>query len=281
MKIQRPLCIFLFLLIISHVVESCSCFYKKRKTIAKNHTENSEIVELTFENLSEYYVEVIKTQNRSFSKKLEETIGNCPFNSICSEYKFLNNKDTHFMDVRFNCDTFASATFFHTTTTTNQDKKCTMKNIISSMKTDSISALPTTKITSFVDNLIQEKMENKMCLVYLKRGHNYHVMNIEVRKNGFYIHNSWQDGFSNSWFSGLTNETEFDLTLKLKNILHEYREKYGLQKCLNRKDLENCMKDMRHIFNAVEAADPHKKEKIMSFESICKELNEHFKFLTD
>jgi len=282
MRIRLALCIFLFLFVPSHVVESCSCFQKNRKKIVQIYPEeldNPEIEQIALENLSGH-IEEVKSDNRSFLIKLEETIENCPFNSTCSEYKFFNNEESNFMDVRFNCDSFGIAAFFHTTTT-DQKYKCTLENIASFMRIDSITKTPTTNFKTFLNELSHKKMENKMCLICFKK-ETCHAMALEVRKNGFYIHNSWQNSFSNSWFSGLTNENEFNLSPKIQNVFHEYRAKYGLQKCLTKKDLENCLKDMRHILNVAAGEDAHKyKEKKMSFEFICKELNKDFKLLTD
>merc|ERR1711925_30187 len=112
----------------------------------------------------------------------------CPFNSMCSEYIFFNNDKSCFTDTRFNCEEFALATFFHTTAATEleQDKKCSFENIISSTNLGSIITKSTKNLTIFVDAMSHERMENKMCLIYLE-GPCYHAMALEVRKHGFYI----------------------------------------------------------------------------------------------
>merc|ERR1711925_50907 len=103
------------------------------------------------------------------------------------------------------------------------------------------------------DKLSHKKMENKMCLIYClgKPWYHGHVMALEIRKNGFYIYNSWENSFSNSWFSGLTNKNEFSLSPRTQKAFQEYRTKYGLGKCISKKDLENSLKDMVHLFNIV------------------------------
>merc|ERR1712034_303784 len=181
-------------------------------------------------------------------------------------------------DTRFNCEEFALATFFHTTAATEleQDKKCSFENIISSTNLGSIITKSTKNLTIFVDAMSHERMENKMCLIYLE-GPCYHAMAVEVRKHGFYIYNSWKNSFSNSWFTGLTKNNEFDL--RLTNMFHEYKEKCGLGKCLTKKDVENCLIHLGHIFNVI-AEEEYKSEK-MSFQFTCKELNNDFKILED
>jgi len=283
MRIQHTLCIFLFFFIAPHIVKSCSCIEKNKKKLVKLHdkeiTDNAKIDEMMYKNLSD--VIKIKSENRSFLIKLEETIKNCAFydsNSMCSEYQFFNDAESDFMDIRFDCRKFGIVTFFHTTTT-EKNKQCTIRNFASSALINSIPTKRTTKVTHFVDKLNREKIENKMCLINIHRGSSFHAMALEVRKTGFYIYHSWENYFSNSWFSGLTNENEFEWSPQTQNILYEYRNRYGLGKCLTKKDLENCLRDMRQIFNVLEGdAD---KEKKMSFQYVCKELNEDFKKLTD
>ena len=201
---------------------------------------------------------------------------------MCSDYKILIDK--HGCDPgRFHCQEFSLVTFFHTTMTNlEQNKKFKMKNIVSSilMKTEtSISTKPTTNITIFVDKLSHKKMENKMCLIYFKRKPWFHAMTLELRKNGFYIYNCLKNSFSNSWFSGLTNKNEFSLSRRTRNVFQEYRTKYGLGKWLSKKDLENSLKDMSHLFNIFE--DDAYNEKQISFEFICNDLNDEFKILID
>jgi len=303
MRIQYTLCIFAFFFIGSDDVYAMDLTNKEKKFVniySKEIIDNAENEKITFEKASEYEEEVI-TEKRSFLIKLEETIKNCP-NSMCSEYKCFNNDKSYLMDVRFNCEEFALATFFHTTATKlEQDKKCSLENIISSTKLDSIITKPTENLTIFVDAMSHKRMENKMCLIYLG-GPCDHAMTLEVRKHGFYIYNSWKNSFSNSWFSGLTKNNKFDLRfheyeakfgsekcltkkdgencyLSLINMFHEYKAKCGLGKCLTKKDVENCLIHLGKIFKIV-GGDVYKEEK-MSFEFACKELNEDFKILVD
>merc|ERR1712034_183693 len=102
---------------------------------------------------------------------------------------------------------------------------------------------------------------------------------LEIRKNGFYIYNSWENSFSNSWFSGLTHKTEFNLHPRTLYTFQEYRAKYGLGKCLSKKDLENSLKDIAHLFKIVE--DDEYNETPIFFEFNCKDLNDEFKILID
>jgi len=226
MRIQHTLYIVLFVFIASHVAKSCSCVQKNKKKLVKIYseeiTDNDEIEQIMGENVfklggkikkrSSSLLEKVKTKNRSFLIKLEETIENCAFSrfdSMCKHYQFSNDvKSDSFMDVRFHCKTFGIVALFHTTMTDQDKKKCTIENIVSSIQINSISKTPTTNVTRFVNQLSRKEMENKMCLINLKWGSYYHAMNLEVRKNGFYIYNSWENYFSNSWFSGLTNETD-------------------------------------------------------------------------
>ena len=222
----------------------------------------------------------MKTKKRCFLIKLEEKIGKSPFNSLCSDYKIFINK--HQCDLgRFHCEEFALATFFHTTLAKlEQNKKFRIKSFVSSMETEtSISTKPTTNVAIFIDKLSHIKMENKMCLIYCDGKLLDHVMALEIRKNGFYIYNSWENSFSNSWFSGLTSETEFSVSPRTLYIFQEYREKYGLGKCLSKKDLENSLKDLTHLFKIAE--DDKYNETQIFFESNCKDLNDEFKILID
>jgi len=186
MKIQRILYIFLFLFIATHVVESC--WPKNKKKLVKIYPEAKLI-----------------TEKRSFLIKLEEKIKNSPFNSLCSDYKIFIDENE--CDIgRFHCEEFALVTFLHTTMTNlEQNKKFKMEKILSLMTTKtSIYTKPTTNITIFVDKLSHKKMENKMCLIYCEGKPSFHAITLEIRKNGFYIYNSWHNSFSNSWFSGLS-----------------------------------------------------------------------------
>merc|ERR1712034_83942 len=137
---------------------------------------------------------------------------------------------------------------------------------------------PTENITLFVDALSHEKMENTMCIIHVGR-HCGHAMALEVRKYGFYIYNSWNNCFSNSWFSGLTNKNEFNLSPRKQNVFLEYREKCGLGKCLTKRDVENCLIDLGIILDLI-GKHVYKNEN-MFFRSSCKELNQDFKILVD
>merc|ERR1711925_69621 len=111
--------------------------------------------------------------------------------------------------------------------------------------------------------------ENKMCLIYV-RGPGAHAMALEVRKQGFYIYNSWKNSFSNSWFSGLTNSNEFNLSPKMQNMFHEYKTKCGLGKRLTKIDVKNCLIDLVLIFHVLVG-----KDEPISFDFACQELNDH------
>jgi len=273
MKIQTTLFIFLFFFIASDV--NAMDIDNKENQFTKIHFEKIAIENKTIalEKLSKYEEEV-KIEKRSFLIKLEETIKNCPFNSTCSEY---NIDKSYFTNSRFNCEEFALATFFHTTEDPDHDKHCTMINIDSSIENSIISEI-TENLTTFVDALSHEIMENKMCLIYAGGASN-HVIALEVRKHGFYIHNSWNNCFSNSWFSGLTKKDEFNLSPMKQNMFHEYREKCGLGKCLTKTDVKNCLIDLGHIFNVV-GKNVYGTKRVF-FQFACKELNEDFKILMD
>jgi hypothetical protein len=250
---------FFFYFIVRHFFISLYCSWQKNK---------KKLVKI-------YPEEKLKTKKRCFLIKLEEKIGKSPFNSLCSDYKIFINK--HQCDLgRFHCEEFALATFFHTTLAKlEQNKKFRIKSFVSSMETEtSISTKPTANVIIFVDKLSHKTMENKMCLIYCLGNFSYHVMALEIRKNGFYIYNSWENSFSNSWFSGLTNKTEFSLRPRYRNVFQEYRARYGLGKCLSKKDLENSLIDVSDIVQD----DPYNKRQIV-FEFHCKDLNDEFKTL--
>jgi len=253
----------------------------KEKRLIKIHSQeipdNVENRTISLKKEREYEEEEVKTEKRLFLMKLEETIKNCPFNSTCREY---NNDKSYFTDSRFNCEEFALATFFHTTTTEDpdQDKNCSMENIVSSITTNSLITKPTEDLTIFVEAMSHEIMENTMCLIDVG-GPGDHVMALEIRKHGFYIYNSWNNCFSNSWFSGLTKKDEFNLSPIKQNVFEEYREKCGLGKCLTKRDVENCLIDLGLILNVV-GKHVYKNEK-MFFRFSCKELNKDFKILND
>ena len=62
-----------------------------------------------------------------------------------------------------------------------------------------------------INNKTNEKFYNPydiMCLVKItaKEEENFHYFKFEVRQNGFYLYNSWNNLFSNEWGSGILKE---------------------------------------------------------------------------
>ena len=224
---------------------------------------------------------VITEKTRPFLSVLEKTIENCKAKcSMCQAYRFCRRIST---SDEFNCDDFAMAAYFHTTTAHGL---CNFYN--PSLQQDSIKFKhrTTINIKKLVNGL--STMENAMCYVTINRSyevdkiplHQFHALALEIRPNGFYIYNSFRNAFSNAWFSGITNESlisNWDSNLQIS--FFDYQTQCGLGIRLNEFELINCLEMWESIFNVMHRTNGVKinSKFKMEFNFLCKNLTHKFK----
>jgi len=218
--------------------------------------------------------------NRSFLLQLENSILKCTGNgSYCDLYRCWIDPEDEEKDY-FNCHHFAYIALYHTTTDfdhCNEDKISDV--IITTWPIYKLKA-QTTNIDTFVQAIAT--LKNKMCYVGIKdqlRGNDVHSLAIEIRTNGFYIYNSWLNTFSNSWFSGLKEGKMFfneKMSLEVKKITMEYRNKCGLGKLLTKSGLRYCFKILEKVANTYK---PGLVKQMTIGRLTCRSLNEKFKAL--
>lgn len=215
---------------------------------------------------------------RDFFLTLETSIKNCKTeSSICETYRsYVADVKTI---VRYNCENFAVAAYFHTTSP--HHVSCGVGDRSFLTKDTIESNAPTENIYKFGNELSSPLMNNKMCLVWLIPDDIYHVLALEIRQNAFYIYNSWENMFSNSWFSGLNDTADFmsdDVTDEkcssaLKNSFIDYKKKCGLGIGLTKFGLNNCFIHLKSIAKII------KPNSEVNFNYNCKNLIQEFKDL--
>ena len=222
----------------------------------------------------------VQKKTRPFLSALEKTIENCKTKgSMCQTYRFSTRVSK---SDEFNCDDFAVAAYFHTTTAHGL---CDIYN--PSLQKNYLHSKHPTKIN--VKRLVNElsTIKNAMCYVAINRRYEvnnifFHALALEIRTNGFYIYNSFRNAFSNAWFSGITSESLIsNLNIKVQNIFIAYKTKCGLGNRLNKFGLTNCLEMWENIFNVLQKLEGVKisgKYKIY-FDFVCKDLTFEFKNL--
>ena len=131
--------------------------------------------------------------------------------NLCKRYECITFKepigiadltlDTHYF---FNCRAFGMSGLFHTTRT-SEDKKCTMENFVAAAKQNvkKLSDPASANLEKIVLTIFP--LRNHICYLDLKKKKVITTpLLLEVRSDGVYIYNSFENIYSSAWFSGLT-----------------------------------------------------------------------------